>query len=69
MATEVMTVADLANYLRLNEATVYKLAQDGKIPGTKFGRQWRFKKDVIDRLFRDSLDATPGIVQVAVPSA
>lgn len=48
----IMTVAEVAEYLRLGEATVYRLAQDGEIPAVKVGRSWRFKKGLIDEWFR-----------------
>jgi excisionase family DNA binding protein len=50
--TEIMTAQELARYLRLAEATIYKLAQEGKIPAVKVGRTWRFKKELIDDWFR-----------------
>ena len=46
--TELMTVQELADYLRVTEKTIYRLLKRGKIPATKVGRQWRFKKTVID---------------------
>jgi len=45
----VMTIDDLALYLKLSKSTLYKLCQEGKIPGTKVGRHWRFHREVIDR--------------------
>jgi len=44
----VFTIDDLVAYLKLPKSTVYKLAQEGKIPGQKVGRHWRFHRDVID---------------------
>jgi len=49
---EIMTVQEVAEYLRLNEMTIYKLAQEGKLPALKIGRSWRFKKGLIDEWFR-----------------
>jgi len=46
---EVMTVKQLADYLQMDEHTVYKLARSGQIPSIKIAGQWRFKKDVIDK--------------------
>ncbi len=46
----VMTVAEVASFLRLAESTVYKLAQDGKIPGRKFGGAWRFSRREVESL-------------------
>jgi len=45
----VFTIDDLVAYLKLPKSTVYKLAQEGKIPGQKVGRHWRFRKETIDR--------------------
>ena len=49
MADEIMTVEELAKYLKTGVATIYKLAQEGKIPATKVGNQWRFRKEKIDK--------------------
>lgn len=40
----VMTVQEVAVFLRLAESTVYKLAQEGKLPGRKVGGAWRFSR-------------------------
>lgn len=53
----IMTVAEVAEYLRLGEATVYRLVQEGEIPGVKVGRSWRFKKGLIDEWFRTEGEA------------
>jgi excisionase family DNA binding protein len=45
----VMTIAELSEYLRVPKSTLYKLAQEGKVPGQKVGRHWRFRKEAIDR--------------------
>lgn len=49
MADEIMTIRQLADYLKLNYQTVYKKAQKREIPASKIGRSWRFQKAVIDR--------------------
>ena len=49
----VMTIRDVANYLRMAESTVYKLANDGQLPGRKVGGGWRFSRKELERwLFR-----------------
>jgi len=60
---EIMTVQELAQYLRLAEATIYRLAQAGEIPAVKVGRTWRFKKELIDEWFRKqaSLSQQPAV--------
>lgn len=40
---EIVTVEEVAKYLKLKPQTVYKWAQDGRIPGTKLGKEWRFR--------------------------
>ena len=45
----VLTIDELAGYLKVPKSTLYKLAQEGKVPGQKVGRHWRFRKETIDR--------------------
>lgn len=44
----VMTVREVAKYLRMKPVTIYKHAQEGKLPAFKVGATWRFKKNTID---------------------
>ena len=44
-----MTVEEVARYLSLHELTVRRFAREGEIPAFKIGRQWRVKKDLLDR--------------------
>lgn len=53
----VLTIDELAEYLKISKSTLYKLAQEGRIPGQKVGKHWRFRKDAIDRW----LERTPDI--------
>jgi len=46
---EILTVKQLADYLQMDEHTIYRLAKSGKIPAMKIGAEWRFKKDLIDK--------------------
>lgn len=48
MEDEILTVKEVAEYLKMNPRTVYKLAQDGQIPGVKIASQWRFKKSLVN---------------------
>lgn len=45
----ILTVKETANYLRLSEFTVYRLAKAGQIPCFKVGGSLRFRKDILDR--------------------
>jgi len=49
---DIMTIDDLAEYLKISKSTLYKLAVDGKLPGQKIGKRWRFHKDAIDEWLR-----------------
>jgi excisionase family DNA binding protein len=51
---DIMTVQEVAEYLRLNEMTIYRLARKGEIPALKVGRTWRFKKELINEWFRQA---------------
>lgn len=57
----VMNVEEMAGYLRVAPATIYRLAQQGKIPGAKVGRSWRFSRDTIDRWLADQSKLTERI--------
>jgi excisionase family DNA binding protein len=45
---DVLTLNEVAEYLRIPRSTAYKLAQEGKIPGQKVGRHWRFHRTVVE---------------------
>lgn len=49
MADEIMTLKEVADYLKLAEKTAYRLASEGKLPGFKVGGSWRFKREDIER--------------------
>jgi len=49
---EIMTVADLSEYLHLSKNTIRQMLRDDKIPGAvKTGRDWRIKKQDVDDWF------------------
>ena len=51
-AAEILTIRDVAAYLKLPVSTVYRLAERRELPGHKVGRQWRFHKSILDDWFR-----------------
>ncbi len=55
----VMTTKELAEYIKINEKTVIKLAKNGQIPGVKIGNQWRFHLDAIDRYLQEDIVHAP----------
>jgi excisionase family DNA binding protein len=56
----VLTIDELSEYLKIPKSTLYKLLQEGKIPGQKVGRHWRFHRDVIDRWLGQKARASEG---------
>ena len=45
---EIMTIEEVAAYLRVSERTVYDWAQKGDLPGGKLGTTWRFKREDVE---------------------
>jgi excisionase family DNA binding protein len=43
MGDQIMTVTEVAQYLKVNDRTVYRMAASGEIPAFKVGASWRFK--------------------------
>lgn len=56
---EILTIREVAQYLRLSEAKIYELARTGSIPAMRIGKSWRFKKDLIDDWFRQQSGNIP----------
>jgi excisionase family DNA binding protein len=50
-ADDILNIKEVSKYLRLPVSTIYKLAQDGKLPGVKVGKHWRFLKKDLQLLF------------------
>lgn len=53
---ELMTVEDVAGYLRVAERTIYDWAQKGDIPCGKLGASWRFRRSDIDQWLKDKFE-------------
>ncbi|MFC1991323.1 response regulator [Chloroflexota bacterium] len=63
--TELMTVQEIADYLRVTEKTIYRQLKRGSIPATRVGHSWRFDKTAIDDwLQRNSVGAKANILIV-----
>jgi excisionase family DNA binding protein len=59
---EVLTIQELAAYLKIPKSTLYKLVREGKIPSQKIGRHWRFRKGAIDHWLEEPRVNEPGSV-------
>jgi len=55
---DVMTLNEVAEYLRIPRSTAYKLVQEGRIPGQKVGRQWRFRRAIVEQWLGEGSDDT-----------
>ena len=51
---DILTIEELAVYLKIPKSTLYKLVREGKIPSQKIGRHWRFRKSAIDRWLEET---------------
>jgi len=49
MSSDILTLKEVAIYLKLAEKTAYRLAAEGKLPGFKVGGSWRFKESDIEK--------------------
>ena len=45
---EILTLDDVAVYLKAGKRTVYRLAAEGKLPAFKLGGTWRFRRSDLD---------------------
>ena len=57
LKTDIMTLEEVAAYLKVKPQTIYSWAQEKKIPAAKIGKEWRFKKSLIDEWFLQFIDA------------
>jgi excisionase family DNA binding protein len=58
MAT-VLTLEELAGYLRVHPSTIYRMLKRQEIPAFKVGSDWRFKLESIDRWRTDAEGRDP----------
>ncbi len=56
MNDQILTLKEVAAYLKLAEKTAYRLVSEGKLPGFKVGGSWRFKKEDLDKWIDEQKD-------------
>ncbi len=56
LKTDIMTLEEVAAYLKLKPQTIYTWAQEKRIPAAKLGKEWRFMKSIIDEWFIQHID-------------
>ena len=54
MTSDILTVEEVAEYLKLAKKTVYKMAVEKKIPAFRVGKFWRFRKTEIDEWIKSN---------------
>ena len=62
--SNLMTTREAAEYLKLNQMTVYKLARQGRIPASKIGGAWRFRQDLLENWMEKQARTTEGTVLI-----
>lgn len=60
MTDEILTIREVAELLKINEKTAYKLASAGKIPGFKVGGSWRFERQEIANWIKRKVEEQQG---------
>lgn len=53
---EILKVEEISRWLRIPKSTIYKLCQEGQIPGKKIGRHWRFNRNEINVWFKNKVN-------------
>jgi excisionase family DNA binding protein len=56
LKTDIMTLEEVAAYLKLKPQTIYTWAQEKRIPAAKLGKEWRFRKSIIDEWYIQHID-------------
>ena len=57
MEDDILTIEEVAKYLRVSDRTVYEWAQKGEIPSGKLGTVWRFRKSDIEKWVNERLSS------------
>jgi excisionase family DNA binding protein len=60
MMANIVTAKQIAQYLKLTESTIYKLASTGELPGFRIGKSWRFDMDEILERIKDEKKTRAG---------
>ena len=58
---EILTLEEVAVYLKAGKRTVYRLVQEGKIPAFKLGGSWRFRRAELEQWIAASIVSTKKI--------
>ena len=56
-----LTTRDLQELIRVDKSTIYRMAEDGRIPAVKIGRQWRFPETAVREMLGQMPQPEPAI--------
>lgn len=59
MGDEILTIKEVASYLKVAEKTIYRLASSKKLPGFKIGGIWRFKTSEVEKWVNEQHSNNP----------
>jgi excisionase family DNA binding protein len=65
MAEQILTIREVADYLKVHERTVYRLAAKGQLPGFKVANTWRFRRTDIDAWISRQMQAARPLIEGA----
>lgn len=57
---EILTVQEVADYLKVSKRTVWRWCNEGKLTATKIGHSWRIQRSEVERIVAEGLDETEG---------
>lgn len=60
---EILTIEEVARFLRVPKSTVYKLARAGRLSGQKIGKHWRFMREDVRSLMRRRKPVEPRLLR------
>lgn len=52
---DILTLGEVATYLRVTKRTLYRLAQEGALPAFKLGGAWRFRRDELNQWITENI--------------
>jgi len=61
-ADDILNADQVANYIGIHKITLYRLIKSKKIPAFKIGRQWRFKKEILDKWMEEKMTKHPSAI-------
>lgn len=54
MSPKFLTVAEVAELMRVSKMTVYRMVQNGNLPAIRVGRSYRVPKSAVDQYLKDA---------------